>query len=46
MTIYLITINSERNLKCKSSHEIVNKYGREIPLINFKGKIVCDKPNN
>ncbi|KAL4513065.1 hypothetical protein ABPG72_017750 [Tetrahymena utriculariae] len=39
-------LDGERNLKSKISHEIVNKYGREHSLIKFKGKIVCDKPNN
>lgn len=39
-------LDGERNLKCKTVNEAVNKFGRELPLVQFKGKIVCDKPNN
>jgi hypothetical protein len=44
--VFWIDSCRERNLKCKTVHEAVNKFGRELPLVQFKGKIVCDKPNN
>lgn len=39
-------LDGERNLKSKNAQETVNKFGREKPLVDFKGKLVCDKPNN
>ncbi|EGR30477.1 p-type ATPase, putative [Ichthyophthirius multifiliis] len=39
-------LDGENNLKSKYSLEQINKFGREYPLIDFKGHLVCEKPNN